>query len=212
MTSLTVTDLTEQRCVAIARGRRATHCADTAQALSEAGIGILEFPLTTPDVLAALPELIVAAGPDAFVGVGSVVTPADGEAAVEAGARFLVTPVVDVEVIRFAVGAGVPILAGAYTPTEIQLAWQTGATAVKLFPAVAGGPGLVRQLISGPFPGTPLVPTGGVTLEDAGHYIRSGAVALGMGGALLGDVLETGSFGPLRERIARFQAVLAEAA
>ncbi|WP_103340782.1 bifunctional 4-hydroxy-2-oxoglutarate aldolase/2-dehydro-3-deoxy-phosphogluconate aldolase [Amycolatopsis sp. CA-126428] len=208
MSALSVADLRASRCVAIARGSQARHCAKTAQVLVESGIPVVEFPLTTPGVLAALPEVLDAAGPAAFVGVGSVVTVADAEASAAAGARFLVTPIVEPAVLGFAVEARIPVIAGAYTPTEISLAWQAGAAAVKVFPAVAGGPPLVGQLVSGPFPSIPLVPTGGVSLAGAPDYLRAGAVAVGLGSALLGDVLESGEFEALRARVAGFRASL----
>ncbi|MTD58525.1 bifunctional 4-hydroxy-2-oxoglutarate aldolase/2-dehydro-3-deoxy-phosphogluconate aldolase [Amycolatopsis pithecellobii] len=211
MSPLSLADLRTQRCVAIARGDRATYCAGTAKTLADNGIRIMEFPLTTPGVLAALPEVIDAAGASGFVGVGTVVTRAEAEAAVKAGGQFLVTPVVEPDVIAFAVEAQVPILVGACTPTEILQAWRAGATAVKLFPAVTGGPSLVRQLVTGPFPSIPLLPTGGVSLGDAAGYLKAGAIAVGMGGALLGDVLATGAYERLSERVARFRAALESA-
>ena len=100
--------------------------------------------------------------------------------AMAAGASFLVAPHLDPEVLAWAVGRGVPMLPGAATPTEVLAAWRAGAAAVKVFPASALGPAFVREL-RGPFPDIPLQPTGGITVETAGEYIRAGAIAVGMG-------------------------------
>ncbi len=207
MPPLDLTALRSQRCVAIARGQHTRYCAETAQVLTGEGIRIIEFPLTTPGILPALPEVVAAAGKQAWVGVGSVLTSRQATESIEAGAKFLVTPTVDSAVITAAVQASVPILVGALTPTEVYTAWTAGATAVKLFPASLGGPSLVRELLGGPLPSVPLVPTGGVGLDIAQAYLQAGAVALGLGSALLGDVLGSGDYAGLRERVARFQAL-----
>lgn len=199
--------LRREQCVAIARGQHTRHCAETARVLGSEGIRIIEFPLTTPGILEALPDIIDAVAGQASIGVGSVLTPEQAMEAVSVGAEFLVTPTVDLTVIRTAVEIRVPILVGALTPTEMYSAWTAGATAVKLFPASLGGPRLVRELLSGPFPSMPLVPTGGVSLGTGKSYLDAGAVALGLGGALLGDVLTTGDHVGLRERAAQVRAL-----
>lgn len=208
MSPLDVDTLRREKCVAIARGQHNRHCADTAQVLCSEGISIIEFPLTTPGILQALPDVVDAVAGQGWVGVGSVLTPVQAREAISAGAQFLVTPTVDLAVIRSAVEAGVPILVGALTPTELHAAWAAGATAVKLFPASLGGPMLVRELLAGPFPSMPLVPTGGVNLDTGKAYLDAGAVALGLGGALLGDVLTTGDHTGLRRRAAQFRTLL----
>ena len=115
----------------------------------------------------------------------------DAGLAVDAGATFLVMPTTDPELVRWAADRGIPAFPGAATPTEILAAWRAGAAAVKLFPASALGPSFVRECL-GPFPDIPLVPTGGVTAETAGDYIRAGAVAVGLGSWLVGDGVADG--------------------
>ena len=116
---------------------------------------------------------------------GTVLDIEGAAAAVEAGATFLVMPVTDPDVIGWAVERGVPAFPGALSPTEVLTAWRSGASAVKLFPASAGGPTLVREL-RGPFPDIPLMPTGGVTADNARSLIEAGAVAVGVGSWLAG--------------------------
>jgi 2-dehydro-3-deoxyphosphogluconate aldolase / (4S)-4-hydroxy-2-oxoglutarate aldolase len=106
--------------------------------------------------------------------------------AVDAGATFLVMPHVDAELVGWAADRGIPALPGCATPTEALVAWRAGAAAIKLFPASVAGPAFVREL-RGPFPEIPVVPTGGVTVENAPSFIAAGAVAVGVGGWLIGD-------------------------
>jgi 2-dehydro-3-deoxyphosphogluconate aldolase/(4S)-4-hydroxy-2-oxoglutarate aldolase len=144
------------------------------------------------------------------LGAGTVLTPEQADAAVDAGATYLVSPVVDLEVIEAARRRGVAALPGALTPTEILRAWRAGAAAVKLFPASLGGPGYLRA-VKAPLPEVPLVPTGGVGLEEIGGYLRAGALAVGLGGPLVGDAGEGGSLEALRRRAATALAAVREA-
>lgn len=215
MTTTTAVDLEllrAERCVAIVRGKSVEHFGVTARTLVGAGVRVLEFPLTTPGVLRKLPEIIDDLGADAQVGIGTVTTLAQARESCRAGARFLVTPTVSVAVIEYARSVEVPILAGAFSPTEIFTAFSAGATAVKLFPASLGGPSYVRELLSGPFPEIPLIPTGGVTIGDIPAFLDAGALAFGMGGSLLGSAPNGGDLGELRDRVHRFRAAVASVA
>ena len=194
------------RCIAIIRGTTPEHFATTARTLVENGLPVLEFPLTTPGVLAELPSIVEFLGPAAHVGAGSVTTVDEAKAAVDNGAQFLVTPNLDLAVVEYATKVPLPVVVGAFSPTEIVTAWSAGATAVKLFPASVGGPGYVKELRNGPFPHIPLVPTGGVTIEDVPAFLEAGATAFGMGGALLGSAPHGGSQDDLQARIAAFRA------
>lgn len=198
--------LRAERCVAIIRGASVAHFASTAAALVDEGIGVLEFPLTTDGVLPELRSIVEELGDRAHVGVGSVTTVQQATASHEAGAAFLVTPNFDGAVIAFASSVGLPILAGAFSPTEVFTAWNAGATAVKLFPASVGGPGYVRELIRGPFPDVPLIPTGGVAFADIADYLDAGAVAFGLGTSLLGSAPDGGDHDDLRRRVGQFRS------
>ena len=122
----------------------------------------------------------------------------------DAGARFIVSPATDRETIDFCKRLTVPVVPGALTPTEIQTAWEAGADLVKVFPATALGPAYFKDL-HGPMPQVRLMPTGGVSLENAGDWIRAGAVAIGVGGALVDPKLvAAGNYGGITERAKRF--------
>lgn len=119
-----------------------------------------------------------------LVGAGTVLTSTHLHAARRAGADFAVAPLLDIELLRTAIEAGIPFIPGALTPTEIAAGWAAGATFVKLFPASAVGPALVREL-RGPMPEIELIPTGGVDASNAGAFLEAGAVAVGIGGAIV---------------------------
>ena len=150
---------------------------------------VIELTLNEPEAsaLAAIKALADAAdGLGALVGAGTVLSVEAAGRAVDAGARFIVSPHTDADVVTWCASNGVPCFPGALSPTEFLTAWNAGASAVKLFPASAVGTGYLKQ-IAGPLPGIPMVPTGGVSAETAGDWIAAGAVAVGMGGWLIGD-------------------------
>jgi len=178
--------------VAIARRLSADSAPAVAEALAEGGVGAFEVTLNEPKAVAFRAiEAVAGAGTGIAIGAGTVLSIDDAGLAVDAGATFLVMPTTDPELVRWAAARGIPAFPGAATPTEILAAWRAGAAAVKLFPASALGPSFVREC-RGPFPDIPLVPTGGVTAETAGDYIRAGAVAVGLGSWLVGDGVADG--------------------
>jgi 2-dehydro-3-deoxyphosphogluconate aldolase/(4S)-4-hydroxy-2-oxoglutarate aldolase len=185
--------------VAILRGRSAEHLDAVLDVLVDAGIRSLEITMTTPDALLAVRRAVIRFGASATIGAGTVRTVADVSAAVDAGAAFLVSPHTDPLLAARARELGVAYLPGAFTPTEIVAAMTAGATAVKLFPARLGGPRYLRD-IREPLPDVPIVPTGGVSAENAAEWFAAGAVAVGAGGSLTGDALDGGDLGALRER------------
>jgi 2-dehydro-3-deoxyphosphogluconate aldolase / (4S)-4-hydroxy-2-oxoglutarate aldolase len=185
--------------VAILRGRSPAHLDAVLDVLVEAGIRSLEITLTTPDALLAVRRAVARFGSSAAIGAGTVRTVADVSAAVSSGAAYLVSPHTDVELAAAARSLGVAYLPGAFTPTEIVAAMAAGATAVKLFPARLGGPRYLRD-IREPLPDVPIVPTGGVSAENAAEWFAAGAVAVGAGGSLIGDALDGGSLDALRDR------------
>lgn len=207
MPALDAEFLRASKLVAIIRACSTDHLAVTADTLVTSGVTVLEFPLTTPGVLDVIEAVAAQHATAAHVGAGSVTTVEKARAAHEAGAGFLVTPNVVPAVIDYARSAGLAILVGAFSPTEIHFAWTAGATAVKVFPGSLGGPAYVRELLRGPFPDIPLIPTGGVEIAAASEYLDAGAVALGMGSALLGSAPDGGSLTELRSRVADYQAV-----
>ncbi|MEU6825417.1 bifunctional 4-hydroxy-2-oxoglutarate aldolase/2-dehydro-3-deoxy-phosphogluconate aldolase [Streptomyces atriruber] len=187
--------------IAILRSGSAARFAEVAETLCAEGVRAVEFTLTTPGVLDALREFSQHRPDGLALGAGTVTTPHEAEQAVAAGAGYLITPAVSPAVIAEARKLGVPVLPGALTPTEILGAWQLGAAMVKLFPGSLGGPAYVRA-VRAPLPDVPLVPTGGIALEEAPAYLAAGATALGLGGPLIGDACESGDLEALRERAA----------
>ena len=185
--------------IAIVRGRSAEHLDAVLDTLAEAGFRSLEVTLNTPGALDALRRAGGRLGTGVVLGAGTVRGAADALDAIEAGARYLVSPHTDPVVGEVARQAGVAWLPGALTPTEIVAAWSAGATAVKLFPARIGGPRYLRDLRE-PLDDIPIVPTGGITAESIVDWFAAGAAAVGAGGPLMGDALATGDLAGLRVR------------
>lgn len=173
--------------VAIGRRLEPGTVVGIAEALARGGVGAFEITLDGDGALAALERLAdrYGDGHEVLVGAGTVLDREQARAAVRAGARFLVMPHMDEALVKLAVEDGIPVFPGAFSPTEILAAWRAGASAVKLFPASVAGVAFVREF-RGPFRDVPLLPTGGVTLETAPAFIAAGAVAVGLGGWLVG--------------------------
>jgi 2-dehydro-3-deoxyphosphogluconate aldolase / (4S)-4-hydroxy-2-oxoglutarate aldolase len=191
--------LAQSGVVAILRGSSDRHLAAVSRTLGEAGVTCLELTLTTPGAVGALARVRAELGDDVALGMGSVIDAEQAMACLDAGAEFLVSPGVCPEVAVYAVERRVACYPGAWTPTELLEAWRLGAPAVKLFPAASGGPRHLKD-VRAPLPHIPLVPTGGVTLDQIADYVAAGAVAVGLGGPLVGDALDGGSLTALAER------------
>jgi 2-dehydro-3-deoxyphosphogluconate aldolase/(4S)-4-hydroxy-2-oxoglutarate aldolase len=178
----TLTSLLRERVIGIVRLAEAARVLPVLQAIHAGGVKCVEVSLTTPDALDAIREARKRL-PDAIIGAGTVCTPESAEAAIRAGASFLVTPVTVPELVQLAHSLDVPIAMGAFTPTEIYTAHAAGADLIKLFPASSLTPGFVRSVLA-PFPDLRLVPTGGVGADNAREWLAAGAVGLGVGGGL----------------------------
>lgn len=183
---------------------------ETVRTLAEAGVRCVEITLPTPGGLAALDELRGTLPPDCLLGVGTVTEPAHVERVTAVGARFVVSPCNFPGLLPACEEAGLGSLPGAFTATEAWAAWQGGASAVKLFPAEPLGPRTVAALHA-PLPQVPLVPTGGIGLEDVRPYLDAGALAVGIGSPILGDALTGGSQAELLARARDFVARAARA-
>jgi 2-dehydro-3-deoxyphosphogluconate aldolase / (4S)-4-hydroxy-2-oxoglutarate aldolase len=147
-------------------------------------------------------------GGSALIGAGTVLTPAEVDAAVNAGARYIVAPNTNVDVINRSLELGALPIPGAYTPTEIEFAYRSGAGMVKLFPSMPVGPAYLKN-IRGPFPHIPIMCTGGIDIEDAPAFLKAGANAVGMSGTLVNaDVTKPGGLERLRERASRVIALV----
>ena len=173
--------------LAIVRFREPGDLDGTLDALVEGGIRLLEVTLDTPGALDAIGR---ASSTGRSVGAGTVLTADHVRASADAGAGFVVSPGLVLEVVETAARLGIEAVPGVFTPTEVQQATSHGAATVKLFPASLGGPEYLRSL-RGPFPTVGLVPTGGVGIEQVADYLAAGATAVGLGGALVGQTAPT---------------------
>jgi 2-dehydro-3-deoxyphosphogluconate aldolase / (4S)-4-hydroxy-2-oxoglutarate aldolase len=191
--------------IAVVRAPRVADPASLAMAFAGHGIRCVEFTFTIADVLSAIRA---AAERGAVVGAGTVLDPDQAHKAIDAGARFVVTPAIRVDVAHVCHDLGVPVVLGAFTPTEVRSAVEAGAAAVKLFPSRIGGPEYVRDLL-GPFPNLALVPSGGVGPENMRAYLEAGAVAVSLGASLAPpDAVESGDLDQIVGRIKRVRAAL----
>ncbi|MDQ1484906.1 MAG: 2-dehydro-3-deoxyphosphogluconate aldolase / (4S)-4-hydroxy-2-oxoglutarate aldolase [Actinomycetota bacterium] len=187
-------ELVETGVVAIARAAATTRVAAAVETLIEAGVCCIELTLTMPGAVASIETLVRELGDRACIGAGTVLTAEQARACIGAGAAFLVAPSAVPDVVAVALEAGVPCLPGALSPSEVVAAWQSGASAVKLFPASVGGVKYLRDLRA-PLPDNALIPTGGIAIDDIAGYVAAGAVAVGVGGPLFADALDPGGPG-----------------
>jgi 2-dehydro-3-deoxyphosphogluconate aldolase/(4S)-4-hydroxy-2-oxoglutarate aldolase len=198
------------RVIGIIRMKEYTRAAETARALAAGGIRALEYTLSGSGALAAISEARAAVEPGIAVGAGTVLSVQDVEEARAAGAEFIVTPVLDVEVIKACNRLGLPIACGALSPTELYSAARAGADLIKLFPARLGGVQYMRDVLA-PLPWLKLVPTGGVSAENARSYLEAGAVAVAIGGNLVPEKLvREGNFDEITARARQCAEAAAE--
>lgn len=191
--------LRENPVIAVLRADDAPAYHRVIGALLDCGIRSIELTLTTPGTLDHLPSLIAEFGGDAEIGVGTITRPEQARQAIAGGANFLVTPTVNQEVIALSLDNGTQIFPGGLTPTELFGAWEAGASAVKIFPAQSVGAQYGSHL-RGPFPELEFLPSGGVGIEDVPGWLQAGALAVSLGGPLIGDSLRGGPLKELRAR------------
>ena len=170
--------------VMIIRGVPADWAVPIGEALLAAEVDVMEITLNTPHALEMIAALRAALGEQMVIGAGTVLSVAEAEDALSAGAEFFVSPHLDTEIVAFANDRDCMVVPGAFTPTEVFTALRAGASVVKIFPANIVGPQFFKDL-QGPYGQIPLLPTGGITVANAASYIRSGALALGVGAGLL---------------------------
>jgi 2-dehydro-3-deoxyphosphogluconate aldolase / (4S)-4-hydroxy-2-oxoglutarate aldolase len=196
--------------VAVLRARHATEYAPVIDALVGGGVRSIELTLSTEGVFEELPGLRKRFSGAAELGIGTITTPEQARQAITGGAEYLVTPIRSAEISACAREAGVPFFPGGFTPTELHANWADGATAVKVFPASMAGPAVIGHL-RGPFPDIQVIPSGGVDIASAAEWIRAGALAVSLGGPLLGDAFKGGDLDALTGRARDLVARVAEA-
>lgn len=196
----------ETGLIAILRADSSEQLVEAAEAVRAGGVRAIEVTMTTPGALRVVEAAVARFGDEVLFGAGTVLDTETARAAILAGAAFLVTPTFSRKVVRLARRYGVPVMPGCYTPTEMLSAWESGADMIKLFPASAGGPPMLKAILA-PLPQLEVVPVGGVTLENAAAFIRAGAAALGVGGELVNQaLLDARDFAEITRRAAAFAA------
>ncbi|MFO0900774.1 MAG: bifunctional 4-hydroxy-2-oxoglutarate aldolase/2-dehydro-3-deoxy-phosphogluconate aldolase [Pirellulales bacterium] len=172
------------RIVAVVRSTHVGQLTDVAEALLAGGVEIVEITFTVPRAHRVLEQLAERLGDKILLGAGTVLDPETARTALLAGAKFIVSPTLNLDVIRLCQRYDKLVLPGALTPTEVLTAWEHGADIVKIFPSDLTGPAYLKAL-HGPLPQIRLMPTGGVNLLTAADFLRAGACALGIGGSLV---------------------------
>ncbi len=184
--------------------------APVCEALVAGGVLALEVTMTVPDALRALREVNARFGEKILLGAGTILNAEQGNAALDAGAQYLISPITKLELIVAAHAREKPVMLGAYTPTEAQLAHEAGADFIKIFPADRLGPGYIKNLRA-PLPHLRLVPTGGVDLHTAPEFLQAGCAALGVGSSLLSaEILRTKNWAELTRLAGEFVRVVRE--
>jgi 2-dehydro-3-deoxyphosphogluconate aldolase/(4S)-4-hydroxy-2-oxoglutarate aldolase len=170
--------------VAVIRSTSSEQLVEVARALYEGGVDVLEVTFTVPRALEIIAAVRKSLGDKVLLGAGTVLDPETARAAFLAGAEFLVAPTVNLDVIKLGNRYDKLVMPGAFTPTEILTAWEAGAQIIKVFPADVAGPAYLKT-IHGPLPQVRLLPTGGVNLDTIADFLKAGACAVGLGGALV---------------------------
>jgi 2-dehydro-3-deoxyphosphogluconate aldolase/(4S)-4-hydroxy-2-oxoglutarate aldolase len=200
--------LEETGVVAVVRVDHPADLPRLAVALREGGVRLIEITMTVPSALDAIGATVRELGDEAFIGAGTVLDPVTARMAVNAGAAYVVSPSLNLEVIAMAHLYGVAVIPGCLTPTEIVQAWTAGADAVKLFPGRVATPGYFADL-RGPLPQVKMMPTGNVDLETAPQYIEAGAIAVGIGKALVdAAALREGNWDTITANARRFREIV----
>jgi 2-dehydro-3-deoxyphosphogluconate aldolase/(4S)-4-hydroxy-2-oxoglutarate aldolase len=190
--------------VAIMRAKSTDQLLVAAEAVLAGGINAIEVTMTTPGALEVVMKAAEKLGDGVLFGVGSVLDSVTARAAILAGADYVVCPTLNIGTIEVCKRYSVPVLPGAFTPTEILTAWEAGASLVKVFPASVGGPDYIKA-VKGPLPQVRLAAVGGVTIENTADFFRAGVELIGVGGELVNQkLLDARDFGEITRRARLF--------
>ena len=207
----TANSIRKSGIVAVVRTREPDRVTAIAEALIEGGCTAIEITTTVPGAVDVLRTLSGALGNRVVLGAGTVLDSETARRVIDAGARFVLSPIFRPELLRLCHDNDVAVAPGCFSPTEIFDAWESGADFVNVFPAAALGPAYFRSL-RGPLPFLPILPTGGVTLDNVADWINAGAVALGVHTALLDpQAISNGHYGVLTARASAFLAAVKQA-
>jgi 2-dehydro-3-deoxyphosphogluconate aldolase/(4S)-4-hydroxy-2-oxoglutarate aldolase len=198
--------------IPVVRAQSAEEAMEAIEAIREGGISVLEITMTVPGAIGVIEEVSKRYGTDALVGAGTVLDAETARRCILAGARFIVSPALNLETIAVCRREGVAVMPGALTPTEVVQAWSAGADFVKVFPAGAVGGASYIKSLKAPLPQIELVPTGGVSLKTAADFIKAGASALGVGADLVDlKAIREGQTQLITERAREFVRIVRDA-
>ena len=194
--------------VAVVRAESSALLVNVVKALADGGVTAAEITFTVPDAVEVIRAVRREVGDSVCLGAGTVLDPETARAALLAGAEYIVSPIVNLEVIRLCRRYDKAVMPGAFTPSEVVAAWEAGADVVKVFPADVGGPPYLKAL-RGPLPQIRLMPTGGVDLTTAEAFLKAGACCLGVGSSLVEPkAVASGDFARLRDLAAQYVALV----
>jgi 2-dehydro-3-deoxyphosphogluconate aldolase/(4S)-4-hydroxy-2-oxoglutarate aldolase len=200
----------ESGIVAVVRSPDSGQLVGACRALADGGVTVAEITMTVPDALDVLRAVRKELGDRILLGAGTILDPETARMALLAGAEYLVTPTLNLDVIRLCRRYSKLVMPGAFTPTEILTAWEAGADIVKVFPADVVGPAFFKA-VRGPLPQVRLMPTGGVDLNTAADFLKAGACCLGVGGQLVETkAVAAGDFERIRDLARRYVTLVRE--
>ena len=195
----------EAGVIAIIRARTCEILIEAAEAINTGGLNIIEVTMTTPDALNVIKKASEHFGDQVLFGAGTVLDPETARAAILAEARFIVSPNLNMKTIEVCRRYSITVVPGCLTPTEILTSWEMGADFVKVFPADVGGPAYIKAVLA-PMPQIALIPTGGVTVETIGPFLKAGAAVVATGSSLVSQkILDEKNFSLLTERAKRMR-------
>ncbi|MBN1344591.1 MAG: bifunctional 4-hydroxy-2-oxoglutarate aldolase/2-dehydro-3-deoxy-phosphogluconate aldolase [Phycisphaerae bacterium] len=206
-----VAEMERTGVVAVVRADSSAQLIDVVAALYKADLTCVEITMTTPNALDVIKAASKEFAGKCLIGVGTVLDAETARAAILAGAEYVVAPTLDVDTITLCKRYGKAVVPGCFTPTEILRAWQAGADVIKVFPATKLGPDFFKD-VRGPLPQVRMTPTGGVSLENTGDFIKAGAVCVGVGSAMVTKkALAAGDFETITKNAAAFLKAVADA-
>lgn len=196
-------DIINRKAVAVIRVQEADKLRKVIEAVYAGGVSAAEITMTVPNAIHLIEKMTEQLDGNIIIGVGTVMNASMAEDAIKAGAKYVVSPVFKKEIVDMAHKYDVPVMPGCFTPTEIQTAYEYGADIIKVFPADVLGMAFFKAILA-PMPHLKLMPTGGVSLTNAGEWLKAGACAVGLGSALLDkEAIKTGNYKKLTENAAQ---------
>ncbi|OGV08488.1 MAG: 2-dehydro-3-deoxyphosphogluconate aldolase [Ignavibacteria bacterium RIFOXYB2_FULL_36_7] len=195
-------EILKRKVVAVLRIKEEEKLKKVIEAINKGGISVVEITMTVPNAIQLIEKMSKELDKNILLGVGSVLNKSIAEDAIKAGAKYVVSPVLKKEIIEASHKHDVPVMPGCFTPTEIQTAYEFGADIIKVFPADVVGMAFFKAILA-PLPHLKLMPTGGVSLTNAGDWLKAGACAVGIGSALLDKkAIQEGNYSKLTENAA----------